>query len=236
MSAMRRAARLTLLFAVLFAFFLIAPAYLNRPFGPYPLLRVGNILDLFTPLVLIPLYWLLFEVSPDRPPARRETLVFLVLAALWVMGHSTHLAGNAIGHLTESLAETEAGQLTHFIDEVLSHYLWLLGIIGLAALILYRQWRHPFAGPAEGLALVLVAAAIHGLNYFLSVVEAGTNGLGIGFAVAVVVFGLLRRRELGPRPQARIIVIAYAQSLLLLLAWGLYWGGLPEFSAVGLLD
>lgn len=236
MLAMRRVARLTLLFAILFAVLLIAPAYLNRPFGPYPLLRQGNILDLLTPLVLIPVYWLLFEVTPDRPPGRRETVVFLVLAVLWVMGHSTHLAGNAIGHLAGESGGSDAAELTHFIDEDLSHYLWLLGIIGLAALAIYRQWRLPFAGPPEGTALVVAAAAIHGLNYFLSTVEAGTNGLGIGFAVAVVVFGLLRRRELDARPIARFFVIAYALSLVLFLVWGLYWGGLPEFSELGLLD
>ena len=232
---MYRAARLTLVFAVLFAFFLIAPACRNGPFGAYPLLRVGNILDLLTPLVLIPVYWLLFQVAPDRRIADRETLVFLVLAGLWVMGHSTHLAANAIGHLNEGLAG-DAPALTHFIDEDLSHTIWLLGILGLAALIIYRQWRNPFAGPRQGDGLVLAAAAIHGFNYFLSIVEAGTNGLGISFAVAVVVFGLLQRRELGQRPIARFFVFAYAFSLVFFLAWGLYWGGLPEFSQVGLLD
>lgn len=233
---MRRAARLTLLFAVLFAVLLIAPAFLSRPFAPYGLLRNGDILDLLTPLVLIPIYWLLFQIAPDRPVSQREMIVFLVLAALWVEGHSTHLAGNAIGHLTSALPGTDAAELTHFIDEDLSHYLWLLGIIGLAALLIYRQWRYPFAGPPEGLGYVVAAGLIHGANYFLSVVEAGTTGLGIGFAVAVAVFALLRRRDLRSRPILLFFAITYALSLVLFLAWGLYWGGLPQFSEVGLLN
>ncbi len=233
---MRRAARLTLVFAVLFAVFLITPAFLSRPFGPYPLLRNGDILDLLTPLVLIPIYWLLFQVAPDRPIGPRETIVFLVLAALWVEGHSSHLAGNAIGHLTAALPGTDAAELTHFIDEELSHYIWLLGIIGLAALVMYRQWRYPFAGPVEGLGLAVAAGVIHGANYFASIIEAGTNGLGIGFAVAVTVFAVLNRRGLRARPILLFFAVAYGLSLILFLAWGLYWGGLPQFSEVGLLD
>ena len=233
---MRRAARLTLLFAVLFAVLLIAPAFLSRAFAPYPLLRNGDILDLLTPLVLIPVYWLLFQVAPDRPVSQREMIAFLVLAALWVEGHSTHLAGNAIGHLTADLAGTGAAELTHFIDEDLSHTLWLLGIIGLAVLVIYRQWRYPFAGPTEGVAIVVAAGVLHGANYFASIIEAGTNGLGIGFAVAVAVFGLLKRRDLASRPIALFFVIAFGLSLALFLSWGMYWGGLPEFSEVGLLD
>lgn len=57
---MQRLARLTLIFAILFAVFIIAPAFLNGQFAPYPLLKSGDVLDLLTPLVLIPLYWLLF--------------------------------------------------------------------------------------------------------------------------------------------------------------------------------
>ncbi len=87
---MQRLARLTLIFAILFAVFIIAPAFLNGQFAPYPLMKSGDILDLLTPLVLIPLYWLLFQIQPIRPPSQKEVLIFLIFAVLWVQGQGMH--------------------------------------------------------------------------------------------------------------------------------------------------
>jgi hypothetical protein len=56
-----RLSRLTLVFSITFAVLIISPAFLNRQFGPYPLMKTGDVIDLFTPLILIPLYWLLFS-------------------------------------------------------------------------------------------------------------------------------------------------------------------------------
>jgi hypothetical protein len=234
----QRLARLTLVFAVLFAVFIIAPAFFNRQFAPYPLLKVGDIIDLFTPLVLIPLYWRLFVLAADHPPQPRLTITFLMLAALWVEGQGMHLGANAIGHLTEALpSPSDAHALTHFLDEVLSHYLWHLGLVGLSALLLYRQWQHPMPPTAAGLGWAIGAGVLHGLNYFITVVEAATGPLGVPFAVAVVVFTLLRGRgQLRSQPLLLFFFVAYAVSTALFLAWGLYWRGLPEFSAVGIID
>ncbi len=57
-----------------------------------------------------------------------------------------HLAANSISHLMEEMKHSDAYTLTHFYDEVLSHSLWHVGIVGLSALLLYRQWRNPFPG------------------------------------------------------------------------------------------
>lgn len=96
---MLRLSRLTLLFAFLFAVMIVSPALLSYQFGPFPLMKTGDIVDLFTPLIIIPLYWLLFQLSPDQTPGQKETIVFLVLAAAWASGQGMHLAANSIGHL-----------------------------------------------------------------------------------------------------------------------------------------
>jgi len=44
-------------------------------------MKWGDVLDVFMPLVLVPLYWLLFQLSPDRAPKAREITFFLVLVA-----------------------------------------------------------------------------------------------------------------------------------------------------------
>ena len=92
--------RLILIFAIVFAILIITPALLSQQFSPYPLLKTGDVTDLLTPLILIPLYWLLFRQG--KAPSTRETIVFLVFAALWTEGQGMHLGANSIGHLLEN--------------------------------------------------------------------------------------------------------------------------------------
>ena len=56
---MSRLSRLILVFSVLFAVFFMGPPLPGVQFGPYPLMKVAELFDLLTPLILIPLYWLL---------------------------------------------------------------------------------------------------------------------------------------------------------------------------------
>jgi hypothetical protein len=56
---MKRLSFLSLVFAILFAVFFLGPPFLNMQFSLYPLMKIADVFDLLTPLVLIPLYWLL---------------------------------------------------------------------------------------------------------------------------------------------------------------------------------
>ena len=233
---MKRLSGQILLFSILFAVFIMGPAVLGSPFGPYPLMKMGDFVDLFTPLVLIPLYWVLFRLSPEEPPGSRETLLFLVLAAFWVIGQGMHLAANSIGHLLEHLKGTDIHTLTTFYDEVLSHYLWHFGMVGLSALLLYRQWRHPFAGEPAGQGLVTAAGVIHGFTYFTMIVEARTVPMGVPFAVVVAILTLIwGRKKLRQRPLLAFFTVAFVVATVFFAGWAIYWGGLPEFSAVGII-
>jgi hypothetical protein len=49
-------------------------------------MKIGDVFDIFTPLVLIPLYWLLFRLDINKTPSLEENLIFMVLAAFWVAG------------------------------------------------------------------------------------------------------------------------------------------------------
>jgi hypothetical protein len=130
---MNRLSGTTLVFAVTFAIFALTPAFLNSQFAPYPLTKVGDWFDLLTPLVMLPLYWLLLQGGWQATAAPRFTLLFLLLAAVWAQAQGMHLAANAIGHLL-SEGDGDVYTLTHFFDEVLSHYLWHGAVMGLAAL------------------------------------------------------------------------------------------------------
>ncbi|MGB9299191.1 MAG: hypothetical protein WCD51_01215, partial [Anaerolineae bacterium] len=83
---MSRLSRLILVFSVAFAVFFMGPPVLSTQFGLYPLMKLADVFDLLTPLILIPLYWLLYQVGQEKRPGLRESMVFMVLAALWVQG------------------------------------------------------------------------------------------------------------------------------------------------------
>jgi hypothetical protein len=97
---------------------------------------------------------------------------------------------------------TEVFNLTYFFDEHLGHYLWHIGVLGLAAIFLEGQ----------------------------------TLALGLPFAFLVVLFTLVWGRKNLPRqPVLAFFFVACLLAALFFTAWGLYWGGFPQFSEVGLV-
>ncbi len=224
-------------FSVLFAFTIIVPAFLDGEFVFYPSIKNGDVLDLLTPFILIPLYWQLFKIRPESQPTAKETLFFLIFVVMWVQGQGMHLAANSIGHLTKDLADTNnIKTLTHFYDEILSHYLWHCGSIGLSALLIYRQWQHPFINQSSQLKWQVSGGIIHGFTYFVGVVESATTYIGVPFAVVVVFFALFwGRNRFLQQPILTFFFVTYLIACLFFLGWGIYHGGLPEFSAVGII-
>lgn len=233
---MKRLSPIALLYAILFAFLIIAPAFLDSQFGQKPLIKNGDVLDIVTSLILIPVYWLMFQLSPDQLPRKGLMILFMALAGSWAAGQGMHLSANSIGHLLSEARTGEIHELTHFYDEVLSHYLWHFGVVGLSALILYRQWRNPFSGQPEGVAAAIVGGLIYGFTYFAAVLEAGTAPLGVPFAIAVALYGLIwGRKQFREQPMTTFFVTAYSLATLLILIWLIWQGGLPQPSEVGFL-
>ena len=224
-----------LIFAILTPIFVIGPALMGQIFPPYPLMHVADVFDLFTPLVLIPLYWLLFLWAGKGSPSLMESLVFMLLAALWVEGQGMHLAANSIGHLLGSPGASDATNLTYFYDEQLGHYLWHIGLLGLAALLLYREWRHP-AGLFTRWWSTLLSGVIYGFTLFAALLEGQTAPMGLPFIFIIVLVVLVwGRKKLVERPIRAFFFASCLVALLFFAGWGLYWGGLPEFSQVGII-
>lgn len=226
---MNRLARLTLIFALVFAFFILMPPMLNSQFPAYPLMKWADVLDLFTPMVVIPLYWILFQVGPDRSITRREIITFLVLSAFWVEGQGMHLGSNSIGHwIDESLKDTDFYAITYFYDETLGHYLWHIGVMGLSALLIYRQWRNPFVGEPSGITMPVIAGLLYGITYTLMVLEGTTVPLGVPFTVLALAVLLLAGRPHMRQPLILFYTVAYGLAGVVFLVWRLYWGYFRE--------
>ncbi len=223
-------------FSVAFFVFVMGPPFLGYKFPPYPLMHVADIFDLFTPLVLIPLYWLLFRLDPNRAATNRETVAFLVFSAIFVLGQGMHLAANSIGHLTEGMAGTDVYKLTSLYDETLSHYVWHIGVLGLSAVIAFRQSRN-FFETSQFDWKVMIGALIYGFTYFAMVVEGATLLMGLPLAALFVATCLLfARRGLSRQPTLYFFLLAYSISILLFATWGIWQGGFPEFSEVGIIN
>ena len=220
-------------FALAFASFIILPGLLGIPFPPYPLMHWADLLDLFTPLVLIPLYWMLFRELTGENKAPNAVIAFLLLAALWIEGQGMHLSANSISNLLGS-GSSSVHDLVHFYDEVLSHYLWHLAIIGLSVLLLLRV-----GVPAEGMAiqwgLIAPSAVLYGFTYFVAIIEGGTVPLGLPAAALLVLWlALSRRQQARTHNLSGFFLAGYGLALALFLVWFLVWGYFPEPSAVGI--
>ena len=231
------------LFTVLSLFFLNLLIFFRTPLAVYPLLNLQDALDLLTPVVLIPLYGILFYAAGREAPELGATLVFLGLVSLWAAGQGIHLAANAIDNLMEAQAEAgliqlegnELYRLVYFLDEGLGHVVWHLGLLGLAGLLVWREWRDP-AGQRTAWWPTGLFGVVYGFILFAITVEGQTVWLGFPFAALLVVIGLAAgASRLRGQPLLAFFLVACGFACLLYAAWGIYWGGFPEFGAVGLL-
>jgi uncharacterized membrane protein len=240
---MRNKSLLSLIFAVLSVVFFLVLIFFRTPFTLYPLMSNQDALDLLTPLVLIPIYWLMFRQTSREGSGLSEEVIFLLLAVFWVSGQGMHLAANSVGNLIEALARdrvldikpTDIYNLTYFLDEHLSHFIWHIGIIGLAVLLIYRDWRRPADTTTRWWSTIL-AGLLYGFMLFCIFLEGQTVILGfpccILISLVVLIWG---RMQLAHKPILAFFFIAFLVATLFLVGWRLYWGGFPQFSDVGLI-
>ena len=77
--------------------------------------------------------------------------------------------------------------LTYFYDEVLGHYVWHFGVIGLSSLLIYRQWKNPFPQGKSVTGNNIIAGIIYGFTFFAMVVEGQTTLMGVPFTVLAII-------------------------------------------------
>ena len=105
---MKRLSLLAFIFSILSLFFIILLILFRQKFALYPLMSNQDAVDLFTPLVLIPVYWLLFKSSAKDVTSLVDEILFFIFAVIWVEGHGIHLSANSIHNLIDALAKNPA--------------------------------------------------------------------------------------------------------------------------------
>jgi len=228
-----------LAYSVALAAFLLVPPYLKASVGPPQAFTLQEAADLLTPLVVIPLAWLVFDLAGGL--GRRGLVAFLVLAALWVEGQGIHLAANAIGDAfphdaAEVFYGTVPGDLDLWLDETLSHWMWHAAWVALSLLMLAAATRSSVTPPDRTSVIAATAGLIYGATFFLVSVEGVTTLLGIPASVLILAWCLVAgRRGLARQPVVTFFLVAAVVTLVGYAGWGALNGWtLPEFSKVGL--
>lgn len=183
---------------------------------------------------------LLSSLSPPLSKERRKSSSFTRSTPVVIRKPSMTIFlyyTNSIGHWLKSAEGSSAQVLAGFYDEALSHYRWHAGVMGLSALIIFRQWKHPFAMGPTILWVPGIAGIIYGFAYFALVIEGGTYPLGLPFALLVSLFILLwRRKNLRQQPVLAFFLAAHLAALSFFAIWAALWGGLPQFSETGIIN
>jgi hypothetical protein len=232
---MKKLSALTLVFSVLSNVFFLALILLRIPFPVYRLMSWQDTIDIVTPVVLIPLYWALYKQVTCNRSSLASEVAFMVMAGFWGAGQGMHLSANSIDNLLGNLAKsqiqdvtaTDVFSLTYFYDEHLSHYLWHIGVIGFAVLLIYEAWRQP-VNEHTSWKMVIPAGVLYGFLLFCIFLEGNTMPIGLPFVIAVVLLVLLAGRgRLAMQPVLAFLFMSCLVAVLLFGGWRLFWGCFP---------
>jgi hypothetical protein len=155
---------------------------------------------------------------------RARWVLFAAGALAYTQGHGIHLGANSISNAEPT---GEALDAAHLWDEVVSHHIWYAG---LALVVLSLALSLFDTGQPERVTVPgYVAAALFGLTWTTNAIEGGTVVLSAASAAAFVALAVSRRQA----PAARVLLVAYGLCLLLLLIFGVWHSGFPQFSELG---
>lgn len=223
-------------FAVALTVFLLFPPFLDYQVGSVVGFTGQEAADLLTPIIAMPLLVLAVELTGGATTRSRVLLVALI--ALWVAGQGIHLAANAIGDVfpegpeRDAFYATTVGKLDHFLDEVLSHWLWHVAWVGLlGVLLLAGVGGTGEAGPTSRgtVAIATVAGVLHGFTWFVVTDEGGTWPLAIPAAIVVLLLAfLMRGRDGAGRVVTTFLIVGSTVTLALYAAWIVIAGYEPK--------
>jgi len=216
-------------YAIALATFLLLPPTLKDSVGPPSAFTQQELGDFVTPLIVIPLAWVVFDAAGGL--RGRALVAFLVIAAVWIEAQGIHLAANAIGDafpagpLRDAFYATRAGDLDHWLDEDLGHWAWHLAWAALSVLMVLQATRGGRSRVDAGRWLPAVAGLIHGVTFFFVTTEGGTAALGIPLSIGLAGWTAIALRRGTASPILRFFLVSSVATLAGYLAWAVVNGG-----------
>lgn len=182
--------------------------------------RIATYIDLITPVAVVgTAAWAMLA---GGQPGTRRWMLFVFAAIVYVEGHGIHLAANSINNKDPLGAAAETAQ---FWDEEFSHLLWYSGWAMLAAVLVWSGGNAPRLTPLRA-----VLAFLYGLTACTNSIEGGA--VPMMFAISVAFIAATWRAPTGLRQDA---LVAFGSTTLLLIIFGIWQGGYPQFSELGWL-
>jgi len=222
--------------------------FFKSPLGPAGV-TVGDWIDALGTFVAIALYAWIASGLAARERRPYPALAHMAAAA-YAMGRGVHLAANSIHDMIDRTGGADPWGLVYLWDERVGHSMVDLARIGFA-IVLVSLERPPGvngsvagsggaagdagAGPGGRVAL-FVGSLAYGFTYFACAVEGQTVPLALPVCLAFAVWGIgsaARGRVLGPT--RTFFTGAAIVSILFFAIWGIWQGGFPEFTHVGLI-
>jgi len=163
------------LFGFIYAFMHVTPAFLTYAIKNF--LTTGDLLNFFTPFVIIPLVWKIYFILRENLHAiseRKIRMVWIILlfsSILYVNGQGINLSANAIARHLGEMKDTPIYWLDYFFDETIGHIFWHSGMVGISIGLLLLAINSPSAATNR---LTLVGAFFYGFAYFTDAVEGQT--------------------------------------------------------------
>jgi hypothetical protein len=113
------------LFGFAYAFMHVMPAFLTHDVKNR--LTTGDLLNFFTPFVVIPIVWKLYFLLRENLPIvserkiRTAQTILLFSSILYVNGQGMNLSANAIARHLSEMKDSPLYSLDYFFDETLGH-------------------------------------------------------------------------------------------------------------------
>ena len=222
----------------------LASVYVKIPLGSSGL-TIGDLIDFLGTYALLGCVLWVAHGAIQRvnvPGSARATALLLIAGATYALGRGIHVAANSIHDRADRVGPATLGPLLNLWDEHIGHYLADGGRSGFAVglTLLEAAGLRAYVGsdrePAAERAPLVIGALAYGFITFANAVEGQTVPLALPFALGYVFVDLRSRWRAAPRTSVRaFFAVSSGTALALFAVWGVWHGGFPEFSHVGLI-
>jgi hypothetical protein len=226
------------LFGMAYVFMHAMPSFLTHDVKN--LLTAGDLLNFFTPFVIIPLVWKIYFIlrhnlrAISEQKIRAVWILLLFSSILYVNGQGMNLSANAIARHLGDMKDTPVFWLDYFFDETMGHIFWHSGMIGISLSFLFLATQ---SKPVAARWQTFAGAACYSFAYFTDAVEGQTVPLLFPSAVLILIWILFYRkkqaRAFSENPVMLFFLSGYAMAIMLFLIWWILQGGFPQFSELG---